>query len=253
MKTEPYHTVRNSKIHGKGVFAKRPIRKGVKVIEYTGEIISVKKADEIGVQQDGGHSHTMLFTIDDDRVIYGNTGGDAKFINHSCDPNCEAVQYGDKIFIESLRSIPQGQELTYDYHLVVDGKINDEVKKEYACFCGSSICRGTQIDADILKKAAKKEDKKASEKAKKEKKKMDARLKKETKKAKKEQSKKEKKNKKAPGDSPKSKDKKSSKKTPKPKDKDASKKSPKSKDKKVSQNSSKPKDSSKSKDKRSKK
>lgn len=170
MKTQPYHIVRNSKIHGKGVFAKRPIRKGTKVIEYTGDIISVKEADKIGVQQDDqGHSHTMLFTVDDKRVINGNTGGDAKYINHGCDPNCEAVQYGDKVFIESLRAIPQGQELTYDYHLVVDGKITEDVKKEYACFCGSPDCRGTQIDAKIVKKSekkqAKKKDKKAKEKA----------------------------------------------------------------------------------------
>lgn len=173
MKTQPYHIVRNSKIHGKGVFAKRPIRKGTKVIEYTGDIISVKKADKIGVQQDDqGHSHTMLFTVDDNRVINGNTGGDAKFINHGCDPNCEAVQYGDKVFIESLRSIPKGQELTYDYHLVVDGKIDDEVKKEYACFCGSPKCRGTQIDAKIIadyeKKVAKKKAKKEKKKGEKE-------------------------------------------------------------------------------------
>ncbi|HZV70610.1 MAG TPA: SET domain-containing protein-lysine N-methyltransferase [Saprospiraceae bacterium] len=171
MKTQPYHIVRNSKIHGKGVFAKRPVRKGTKVIEYTGDIISVKEADKIGVKQDSkGHSHTMLFTVDDDRVINGNTGGDAKYINHGCDPNCEAVQYGDKVFIEALRSIPKGQELTYDYHLVVDGKITDEVKQEYACFCGSPKCRGTQIDAKIVAKSEKKQ---AKQNAKKEKKKAE--------------------------------------------------------------------------------
>ncbi len=187
MKTQPYHIVRNSKIHGKGVFAKRPIRKGTKVIEYTGDIISVKEADKIGVQQDDqGHSHTMLFTVDDKRVINGNTGGDARFINHSCDPNCEAVQYGDKVFIESLRAIPQGQELTYDYHLVVDGKITEDVKKEYACFCGSPDCRGTQIDAKIVKKSEKKqaikEGKKAKEKAEKAAKKAKEKSKREAKK-----------------------------------------------------------------------
>ncbi|MEP6646362.1 MAG: SET domain-containing protein-lysine N-methyltransferase [Saprospiraceae bacterium] len=166
MKTEPYHIVRNSKIHGKGVFAKRPIRKGTKVIEYTGDIISTDEADIVGAQEEGGHSHTMLFTVDDDRVINGNTGGDAKYINHSCDPNCEAVQYGDKVFIEALRSIPKGQELVYDYHLQVDGKITDKVKKEYACFCGSPDCRGTQIDPAVIKKSEKKQ---AAKKAKKEK------------------------------------------------------------------------------------
>ena len=160
MKTQPYHIVRTSKIHGKGVFARRPIRKGTKVIEYTGDIISVDKANKVGVETIDGHTHTMLFTVDDDRVINGNTGGDAKYINHSCSPNCEAVQYGDKIFIESLRSIPKGEELTYDYHLEVDGKITDKVVKEYACFCGSPNCRGTQIAASLLKKYKKKLEKK---------------------------------------------------------------------------------------------
>ncbi len=167
MKSQPYHIVRNSKIHGKGVFARRPIRKATKIIEYTGDIISIENANEVGVQTVDGHTHTMLFTIDDDRVINGNKGGDARFINHSCGPDCEAVQYDDKIFIEALRSIPKGEELTYDYHLEVDGKITDKVIKEYACFCGAPECRGTQIAASILKKYMKKL---AKQKVKKEKK-----------------------------------------------------------------------------------
>ena len=168
MKNEPYYVVRNSKIHGKGVFAKRPIRKGTQVLEYTGKIVSREEADEIGTTTVNGHTHTMLFTIDDDHVIDGNVGGDAKYINHSCDPNCEAVQYDDNtIFIESLKSIPKGQEITYDYHLEVPGKITDKVKKEYECFCGSPKCRGTQIAQSILDKAKKKEDKKKAKKDKK--------------------------------------------------------------------------------------
>ena len=160
MKKQPYHIVRNSKIHGKGVFARRPIRKGTKVIEYTGDIVTDEEADEIGVQTENGHTHTMLFTINNGKVINGNTGGDAKYINHSCEPNCETVQYGDKIFIEALRSIPKGEELTYDYHLEVDGKITKKVIKEYACFCGSPNCRGTQIAPELLKKYKKKLDEK---------------------------------------------------------------------------------------------
>jgi SET domain-containing protein len=168
MKTQPYYVVRNSKIHGKGVFAKRPIRKGTKIVEYTGRIVSRKEADEIGTNTVDGHTHTMLFTIDDDRVIDGNVGGDAKYINHSCAPNAEAVQYDDQIFIESLRAIPKGEEITYDYHLEVPGKITDEVKKEYECFCGKPECRGTQIAKSILDKLAKKEAKKKLKKEKKE-------------------------------------------------------------------------------------
>jgi hypothetical protein len=161
MKTQPYYAVRNSKIHGRGVFAKKPIRKGTRIIEYTGPIVSTEEADVIGVQNENGHSHTMLFEIDKDRVINGNEGGDARYLNHGCDPNCETVQDGDRIFIEALRSIKQGEELCYDYHLQVPGKISKKVKKEYACFCGSPVCRGTQIAPDLLAKQAKKDEKKA--------------------------------------------------------------------------------------------
>lgn len=180
MKTQPYYTVRNSKIHGKGVFAKRPIRKGIRVIEYTGPIISMKEADKIGNTIDeNGHSHTMLFTVDENHVIDGNRGGDAKWINHGCTPNCEAIQDGEKIFIESIRPIKTGEEITYDYHLVVEEKITPELLKEFECFCGSPKCRHTQIDARILAKQARKDKLKAAQKkAKAEKKQLKAEMKK---------------------------------------------------------------------------
>jgi hypothetical protein len=154
---QPYHIVRNSKIHGRGVFAKRQIRKGVKIIEYTGPIVNEKEADKIGILNEDGHSHTMLFEIGKNKVINGNQGGDARYVNHGCDPNCETVQDGDQVFIEAIRTIKQGEELAYDYHLQIEGKVTDEVKKEFACFCGSPKCRGTQIDATIIAKQAKKE------------------------------------------------------------------------------------------------
>ena len=161
MKTQPYHVVRTSKIHGRGVFAARPIRKDIRVLEYTGPIISEKEADEVGISTDkDGHSHTMLFQVSKKRVINGNEGGDARYVNHGCDPNCETEQDGDQIFIKSLRAIKKGEELVYDYHLQVPGKITDKVKKEYACFCGSPKCRGTQIAESILAKQAKKDEKK---------------------------------------------------------------------------------------------
>ncbi len=178
MATQPYYSVRTSRIHGRGVFARRPIRKGTRVIEYTGPIISTEEADKIGEKMENGHSHTMLFTVDENRVINGNEGGDARYINHSCAPNCEAVQDGDRIFIEALRAIKKGEEITYDYYLQVPGKITEKVKKEYACFCGSPNCRGTQIAPEILEAQAKKDAKKAA-------KKEEKRLRKQMKKAKK--------------------------------------------------------------------
>lgn len=153
MKTTPWHQVRNSIIHGKGVFANRDIPKGTQVIEYTGKIISRKKADSIEAESENGHTHTMLFSIDDKRVIDGRKGGDARFINHSCDPNCEAVQYDDKIYIEAKRNIKEGDELTYDYHLDVPGKIDKDTLREYVCLCGNENCRGVQISKKNLKKA----------------------------------------------------------------------------------------------------
>jgi hypothetical protein len=167
MKTQPYHIVRNSKIHGRGVFARRPIRKGTRIIEYTGPIITAKQAEKVGSEIVDGHGHTMLFQLDDKRVINGNEGGDARYINHGCDPNCEAEQDGDHIFITAIKSIKQGEELVYDYHLQVEGKITDKVRKEYACFCGSPKCRGSQIAANILEKQAKKDEKKRLKKEKK--------------------------------------------------------------------------------------
>ena len=111
MKTQPYHVVRTSKIHGRGVFAARPIRKDIRVLEYTGPIISEKEADEVGISTDkDGHSHTMLFQVSKKRVINGNEGGDARYVNHGCDPNCETEQDGDQIFIKSLRAIKKGEE-----------------------------------------------------------------------------------------------------------------------------------------------
>jgi hypothetical protein len=166
MKASPNHIVRNSAIHGRGVFARKPIRKGARVIEYTGPIISNKEAEKIGTQTVHGHSHTMLFQLDKKRVINGIEGGDAKYLNHGCDPNCETEQDGDHIYIKAIRNIKEGEELVYDYHLQVPGKITEEIKKEFVCLCGSPKCRGTQIDGDLLKKQAKKDKKKAEKKAK---------------------------------------------------------------------------------------
>lgn len=156
MKTQPYHIVRNSSIHGRGVFARRDIPKGARIIEYTGKIITNEEADEIGLDEVGGHLHTMFFTVDDKRVIDGRQGGDARYINHGCSPNCETVQEGEKIFIMALRDIPRGEELAYDYHLMVPGKITKKVLREYICLCGSPKCRGTQIARERIKKQLKK-------------------------------------------------------------------------------------------------
>ncbi|HEV7388417.1 MAG TPA: SET domain-containing protein-lysine N-methyltransferase [Gemmatimonadaceae bacterium] len=152
--TTPAYVVRNSPIHGRGVFADRYIRKGTRILEYKGERISNREADKRYDDTNMKRHHTFLFTLDEKTVIDGAIsagGGDASFINHSCDPNCEAVITGKKIFIHALRGIEPGTELAYDYQYERTGKNDAELEKFYLCRCGADNCRGT-----IMKPARKK-------------------------------------------------------------------------------------------------
>jgi SET domain-containing protein len=136
-------SVHRSPIHGCGVFANKPIRKGSRIIEYTGRRVPWKD-----IPDDWDDAHTFLFGINDgDDVIDPEIGGnEARWINHSCDPNCEAIEEdGGRIFIHALRHIDPGEELFYDYQLEVDDPITSEVTAESKCFCGSANCRGTML------------------------------------------------------------------------------------------------------------
>jgi uncharacterized protein len=151
---EPLYVVRNSHIHGRGVFAARRIRKGTRIVEYTGERISNKEADRRYDDTRMKRHHTFLFTLDSKTVIDGaikTGGGDASFINHSCEPNCEAVITDRKIFIHALHTIEPGEELAYDYQYERTGKNDAELEKFYVCKCGAPSCRGS-----IMKPAKKK-------------------------------------------------------------------------------------------------
>ena len=141
------YIVRESPIHGRGVFAATKIKKGTPIIEYKGKHISSDEADQLASDDESGHHFTVLFSIDDDTVIDASQkGNDARFINHACDPNCEAVQYGRRVFIEAIKDIPEGAELTYDYHLQVEKPHTKKKLAQYVCHCGSKKCRGTQVD-----------------------------------------------------------------------------------------------------------
>jgi SET domain-containing protein len=141
MKNYPFE-IRRSPIQGRGAFATRRIRKGERIIEYTGERISNAEADRRYDDDRMRRHHTYLFTLTQRTVVDGGVGGNAsRFINHSCDPNCEAVIEDGRIWIESLRTIPKGRELTYDYRYERTGDEADEEK--YPCHCGSVNCRGT--------------------------------------------------------------------------------------------------------------
>jgi uncharacterized protein len=143
---EPLYVVRNSRIHGRGVFAVRQIRKGTRIVEYTGERISDKEADRRYDDTRMKRHHTFLFTLDSKTVIDGaieKGGGDASYINHSCEPNCEAVITGKRIFIHALRTIEPGAELAYDYQYERTGRNDAELEKFYVCKCGAPNCRGS--------------------------------------------------------------------------------------------------------------
>jgi uncharacterized protein len=138
--------VRRSGVHGKGVFALRPIKKNQTVIEYTGEIINWKEALRRHPHDPKDPNHTFYFHIDDQWVIDAKHGGNAaRWINHACEPNCEADEDGGRVFIKALRNIVPGEELFYDYGLVIDMRYTPKLKREYACRCGAKRCRGTML------------------------------------------------------------------------------------------------------------
>ncbi|MEO8524649.1 MAG: SET domain-containing protein-lysine N-methyltransferase [Caldimonas sp.] len=137
--------VRASGIHGKGVFATAPIAEGMRIIEYTGPMITWKQAQKRHPHDPDQPNHTFFFHIDDKHVIDGLPGSAAKWINHACDPNCEADEDGGRVWIKSLRDIAPGEELNYNYGLVLEGRHTAKIKKEYECRCGSPKCRGTML------------------------------------------------------------------------------------------------------------
>ncbi|MGH8616471.1 MAG: SET domain-containing protein [Burkholderiales bacterium] len=137
---------RRSGIHGRGVFATAPIGKGERVIEYLGERISHKEADRRYADEHEWSPHTFLFMVDDKIVIDATHGGNtARWINHSCVPNCEIEEEDKRIFIHALRRLKPGEELLYDYNLVLDERHTPAAKKAHPCFCGSKKCRGTLL------------------------------------------------------------------------------------------------------------
>lgn len=138
--------VRFSTIHGYGVFAAERIRKGARILEYTGERITPDEASRRYDDEASDLAHVLLFSVDDETVIDGGAGGsEARFVNHSCEPNCEALSLGGRIFIVALRPIAPGEELTYDYRLDLPGRHTAAVKRRYPCRCGAPSCRGTLL------------------------------------------------------------------------------------------------------------
>ena len=139
--------VRKSGVHGKGVFALQAIAAGERIIEYKGEVIGWPEALRRHPHDPDDPNHTFYFSLDDgSHVIDAKVGGNAaRWINHACAPNCRAEESEGRVFIKALRKLKAGEELFYDYGLVIDERYTAKLKKEYACRCGSARCRGTLL------------------------------------------------------------------------------------------------------------
>ncbi len=138
--------MRRSGVHGRGVFAMRDIAAGARLIEYRGEVIDWPEALRRHPHDPSQPNHTFYFHLDDGRVIDGNVRGNAaRWINHACEPNCEADEIDGRIYIRALRDLHAGEELFFDYRLVIDERMTARLKRDYACRCGSANCRGTML------------------------------------------------------------------------------------------------------------
>jgi uncharacterized protein len=138
--------LRRSRVHGRGAFAVRRIRKGTRIVEYLGDRLTHRQADERYEDKSERDNHTFLFIVDRGVVIDGGiNGNDARFINHSCDPNCESVIEDRRVFIEAIRTIQPGDELTYDYQIGRDRTDPPDVDEIFACRCGAASCRGSML------------------------------------------------------------------------------------------------------------
>jgi len=138
--------VRRSGVHGKGVFALKPLAEGETLIEYKGEVIDWPEALRRHPHDPSQPNHTFYFHVDEEHVIDGAVDGNAaRWINHACEPNCEAEEDNGRIWIKALRDIAPGEELFFDYRLVIDERYTAKLKKEYACWCGAQTCRGTML------------------------------------------------------------------------------------------------------------
>ena len=136
--------IRESPMQGLGAFAVQPIRAGLRLIEYAGQRLTPAEADARYPDVEGERHHTFLFAIDDDVVIDAALDGNAaRFINHSCDPNCDAVIDAGRIWIDTIREVATGEELAYDYAYVLEERHSPAAKRRFPCHCGAVRCRRT--------------------------------------------------------------------------------------------------------------
>ena len=139
-------TVRKSSVHGRGLFALQAIAAGQRILQYRGEVTSWQRASA-RFRRSGTPGHTFIFGLADGRVIDGSVGGNsARWLNHSCQPNCEAIEdERGRVFIETLKDVMPGDELSIAYGLTIDGAITPELIADYACRCGAKRCTGSML------------------------------------------------------------------------------------------------------------
>src|SRR5262249_52974706 len=143
MRSRRFFEIRRSQIHGRGLFALVPFAKGATIVEYTGKRITRQEANNRYAHPSYRRRTTYLFILDRRTVIDAtHSTSVARFINHSCRPNCQSVQEGSQIFIEAIRAISPGTEITYDYCLDVEHDTEGTLNELYGCHCGSAACRG---------------------------------------------------------------------------------------------------------------
>tara|TARA_Y100001980_G_C14213122_1_gene72020 strand:+ start:55 stop:537 length:483 start_codon:yes stop_codon:yes gene_type:complete len=143
--------LKKSKIHAYGVFAEKRIPKGTKIIEYIGEKVSRKEGDKRSEKRLKKHLHSKttgsvyIFELNKHYDIDGSPNyNKAKYINHSCNPNCEVEITKNRIWIKSIKNIREGDELSYDYGFEFD----EDDYKDHKCKCGSKKCIGYIISSD---------------------------------------------------------------------------------------------------------
>ena len=147
---------RKSGVHGRGVYAVVDLAEGETLIEYVGEVITWDEALRRHPHDPTDPNHTFYFHIDEEHVIDAKHGGNsARWINHSCAPNCEAEVDEGRVFIRAQRNIKAGDELFYDYGLVIDEPYTPKLKADYPCWCGANKCRGTLLAPKRAGKASK--------------------------------------------------------------------------------------------------
>ena len=155
--TSEWILVKESKIHGKGVYARKDIPKGTKVIEYVGRKVTKEEADNISDRdleayaEDRDKGAVYLFELNDDYDLDGNVEWNtARLINHSCSPNCETEGDDEHVWIVTIRDIKEGEEITYNYGYDIDEY------DEHPCYCGSEKCVGYILDEKHWHKIRKK-------------------------------------------------------------------------------------------------